>query len=296
MRVLNFGSLNRDLVYSVAHAVRPGETLASSKLETFCGGKGLNQSLALARAGAQVWHAGCVGADGGELRKMLADSGVDTRYVREVDGSSGHAVIQVDSAGQNSILLYGGANQQIAPAFADEVLADFGAGDLLVLQNEISAIPHIMRQAKARGMRIAWNPSPFAPELTGYPLDTVTCFVLNEIEGAELTGETAPGAILAHMRAAHPSSCTLLTLGSRGAMYDDGTQVYRADCFRVPVQDTTAAGDTFLGYFFASLDRCGPAAALRLASAASALAVSVKGAANSIPTLDQAEAFLAEQE
>ena len=120
--------------------------------------------------------------------------------------------------------------------------------------------------------------------------------MLNEIEGAELTGETAPGAILAHMRAAHPSSCTLLTLGSRGAMYDDGTQVYRADCFRVPVQDTTAAGDTFLGHFFASLDRCGPAAALRLASAASALAVSVKGAANSIPTLDQAEAFLAEQE
>lgn len=295
MRVLNFGSLNRDLVYNVAHAVRPGETLASVKRETFCGGKGLNQSLALARAGAQVSHAGCIGSDGDELRSMLEASGVDTRFVRKVEGSSGHAVIQVDPSGQNSILLYAGANRQVTPAYADEVLANFGEGDLLVLQNEISAIPHIMRQAKARGMRIAWNPSPFAPELTGYPLDTVSFFVVNEIEGAELTGETEPEGILARMRTAYPTACTLLTLGSQGAVYDDGTQVYRAGCFDVPVQDTTAAGDTFLGYFLATLDHCGPAAALRIASAASSLAVSVKGAANSIPVMHQVETFLAQQ-
>lgn len=293
MRFLNFGSLNRDIVYSVPHTVTPGETLASTRREVFCGGKGLNQSLSLARAGAAVCHAGCIGEDGIALRDLLEKSGVDTKELRTVDGPSGHAVIQVDAKGQNSILLFGGANQRIDRHMADEVLSRFSAGDYLVLQNEISEIPYILDQAARRGMRVILNPSPFPEDWREWPMDSVSFFAVNEIEGALLTGEEDPQAILAAMRRQFPAAHTLLTLGSQGAVYDDGETVYSAGCVEVPVVDTTAAGDTFLGYFFSQLDERGPDRSLRLASAAAAMAVSVKGASNSIPKLSQVEVFAA---
>lgn len=295
MKILNFGSLNRDLVYAVDHAVLPGETLASSGMEPFCGGKGLNQSLALARAGAAVYHAGCIGSDGSDLILLLQDSGVDTRHIRRVDGPSGHAIIQVDGRGQNSILLFGGANQRISPESIGKALADFGEGDLLVLQNEINSIARIMDEAHDRGMRIVFNPSPFNESISAYPLEKVDWFVLNEIEGAELTGETEPEKILQAVKEKFSGAKTLLTLGQRGAMYMDGNVVCSHPIFPVSVKDTTAAGDTFLGYFFALLEEKGAWEALRWASAASAIAVSIKGAANSIPCRRDVADFLDRQ-
>lgn len=295
MKILNFGSLNRDLVYTVDHAVRPGETISSGSMEPFCGGKGLNQSLALARAGAQVYHAGCIGSDGSDLLRLLQDSGVDTRHIRRADGPSGHAIIQVDGRGQNSILLFGGANRRITPEAIRETLKDFGEGDLLVLQNEINGIARIMEEAHTRGMRIILNPSPFDGDISTYPLEMVSWFVLNEIEGEELTGESEPQAILRVASERFAGAKTLLTLGKRGAMATDGAAVYTHPIFQVPVKDTTAAGDTFLGYFFALLEELGPQESLRWASAASAMAVSVKGAANSIPRRREVADFLARQ-
>ena len=292
MKILNFGSLNRDLVYAVDHAVLPGETLASSGMDPFCGGKGLNQSLALARAGAIVYHAGCIGSDGDDLILMLQNSGVDTRHIRRVDGPSGHAIIQVDGQGQNSILLFGGANQRISPESIGKTLADFSEGDLLVLQNEINGIARIMDEAHDRRMRIVFNPSPFNKSISAYPLEKVDWFVLNEIEGGELTGETEPEKILQALKEKFSDAKTLLTLGRRGVMYTDGNVVCSHPIFSVSVKDTTAAGDTFLGYFFALLEKYGPREALRWASAASAIAVTVKGAANSIPHREEVAAFL----
>ena len=294
MKILNFGSLNRDLVYTGDHAVRPGETISSGSMEPFCGGKGLNQSLALARAGAEVYHAGCIGSDGSDLLRLLQDSGVDTRYIRRVDGPSGHAIIQVDGRGQNSILLFGGANRRIPPEAVEDALRDFGEGDWLVLQNEINGIPRIMERAHDRGMRIILNPSPFDGDIAAYPLEKVSWFVLNEIEGEALTGEGEPTAILRAAAKRFPGAKILLTLGKRGAMAAEGAAVYTHPIFPTPVRDTTAAGDTFLGYFFALLEELGPQEALRWASAASALAVSVKGAANSIPRRREVADFLAQ--
>ncbi len=151
MKVLNFGSLNIDMVYAVDHFVRAGETLSSDRLVRFCGGKGLNQSVALARAGATVLHAGCIGRDGGMLLDLLAASGTDTRFVRQLDEASGHAIIQVDKKGQNCILLYGGANLQITEAFADQVLAACDRGDVLLLQNEINLLPYIVEKGIRAG-------------------------------------------------------------------------------------------------------------------------------------------------
>ena len=185
MRILNFGSLNIDNVYAVDHFIRPGETMSSLGMEVFCGGKGLNQSIAMARAGAQVWHAGAVGRnDGKKLLELLAESGVNTDFVRKTDGVSGHTIIQVDKNGQNCILLFGGANQEITPGQVDETLAHFEEGDILLLQNEINGLAGLIKKAAEKGMKIYLNPSPVTGELLELPLELVDCFILNEIEGA----------------------------------------------------------------------------------------------------------------
>lgn len=291
-KFLNFGSLNRDMVYSVEHTVRPGETTASSKLEFFCGGKGLNQSIALARAGARVFHAGCVGSDGDRLIAKLSENDIDTSLVKKCDLPSGHAIIQVDKDGQNSILLFGGANKQINDEHIEKVLSGFKAGDRLFLQNEINGVDKIIAASSEKGMEIVFNPSPFGDEILSFPLEKITWFVVNETEAEELTGECSPDKILAVFSEKLPSAKILLTLGSDGAVCKADGKIYRHGIFKVPVVDTTAAGDTFLGFFFALVDSLDIADALKYASAASAVAVSRNGASSSIPKLSEVEAFL----
>lgn len=286
MKILSFGSLNLDKVYSVPHFIRPGETMAATELYTCCGGKGLNQSIALARAGAQVWHAGCVGqSDGAMLLDALRDSGVDVSLVRSLPCPTGHAVIQVNEEGQNCILLYGGANQQITREQVDQTLSHFEAGDFLVMQNEINELAYIMEQAHRRGMTIVFNPSPMTPALLELPLEYVRYFLLNEVEARDLCGQDVPEeAYPARLLARYPGSRIVLTLGSRGSIYlDECTRLSQAAC-RVKAVDTTAAGDTFTGYFVAAIAAGAPVkAALQEASKAAAIAVSRPGAAPSIP-------------
>lgn len=295
MKVLNFGSLNIDMVYSVDHVVRPGETTASAELRYFCGGKGLNQSVALARAGAEVCHAGCVGADGGRLISLLCDNGVDTSLVTKSESPSGHAIIQVDRDGQNSILLFGGANMEITPEQIENAVGNFSAGGRLFLQNEINGISEIIGAAHERGLEIVFNPSPFGAEILSYPLENIDWFVVNETEAEELTGETEPEKILGAFLQKFPRASVLLTLGADGAFCRTKDGTFYCKIFSVPVVDTTAAGDTFLGFFFAMLERFGAERALKIASAASAVAVSRPGASASIPTLDEVKKFLEER-
>ena len=288
MKVLNFGSLNIDYVYSVDHFVRAGETLSSEKMEKFCGGKGLNQSIALARAGAPVYHAGIVGAEGKMLTDVLEQYGVNTQFVKKSPSSNGHAIIQIDKNGQNCILLYGGTNREITPEMVDEVLENFSAGDILVLQNEINCMDTILQKAHEKGMRIALNPSPIDESLKELPLEYVTWFLLNEVEGNELTGETDPETIAVKLREKYPAGRIVLTLGKQGVLYYDGGEFLRHGIYPTKVVDTTAAGDTFTGFFLSCvLQGKGEAIALELASKASSIAVSIKGAANSIPTMEE---------
>lgn len=292
MRILNFGSLNIDNVYSVEHFLRPGETMNSLGMEVFCGGKGLNQSVAIARAGAQVWHAGAVGqGDGGKLIDLLAESGVNTEFVRKTEGVSGHTIIQVDKKGQNCILLYGGANQEITPEQVEETLAYFEKGDILLLQNEINGLRSLIEKASEKEMKIYLNPSPVTKELLEQPLELVDCFILNEVEGADICGQEADEeAIPELVRKKYPRAAVLLTLGSRGCIYYDGVNRYEQPAFRVNAVDTTAAGDTFTGYFIASTVRGSSVpAALLIAARAAAITVMGKGAAPSIPWRRQAE-------
>lgn len=296
MKVLNFGSLNYDYVYSVDHAVTPGETMDSFGMETFLGGKGLNQSISLARAGVPVWHAGLVGEEGGLFLDACRENGIDTTFVKMISGKSGHAIIQVDKTAQNCILLYGGSNRKITREFVDEVLSHFEKGDILLLQNEINELDYIIDKAYEIGMQIALNPSPFDAALDKCDLGKVSIFLLNEIEGGQISGETEPDKILDKMMEKYPEARIVLTLGSDGVVYRDKIQTCRQGIFKVKAVDTTAAGDTFTGYFIASLLEDMPIAeALKMCAKASSITVSRKGATDSIPTMEEVRKSL-EQE
>ena len=284
MKILNFGSLNLDHVYTVDHIVRPGETLSSKGYSLFCGGKGLNQSIALARAGAEVFHAGKIGSDGRILIERLAEAGVNTDNVETVAEASGHAIIQVDAEGENSIVLFGGANQAITKLDAERVIASFSENDILLLQNEISAMPEVLSAASQKGMRVAFNPAPFGTEVMEYPLSDISYFIVNETEGGGMTGESAPRAIAGAMLESFPDSAIILTLGAEGALYVDAEREIMTEATPVTAVDTTAAGDTFIGYFLTlhSQGR-GVKECLEIACRAAGICVTRSGAADSIP-------------
>ena len=295
MKVLNIGSMNLDLVYSVDHIVQPGETEASFALDTFLGGKGLNQSMALAKAGVEVFQGGMIGEDGQPFLDACAQYGVRADYIRTVPGKSGHAVIQRDKNAQNCILLYGGANQMLTEAYVDEVLANFVAGDILLLQNEVNMMPYIVDKAYEKGMQIALNPSPFNEKLDEVDMAKISIFLLNEVEGNQVTGLTAPDEIIAEMLRRFPAARIVLTLGKDGAVYADAGQKHFQPIFPVKAVDTTAAGDTFTGYFLAGLLEEMPVPEiLRMSAKASSIAVTRAGAVPSIPYREEVVAALAE--
>lgn len=291
-KVLNIGSLNIDKTYHMERFVRPKETVKALGYEEFCGGKGLNQSIALARAGAEVYHAGAVGRDGGPLLDILRKSGVHTEHIRQLDMASGHAIIQVDAAGQNSIIVYGGSNLCVSREHISAALEDFSAGDILLLQNEISNVDFAISEAKKRGMVIALNPSPFDDVIAGLPLDMVDYFLLNEVEGGLLAQAPAdpPEEILGALRSRYPDAAFVLTLGEDGACFCGGGLMLHQDIYKVHSVDTTGAGDTFGGYFIAGIAAGRDTEQiLRQASAAAAISVSRRGAAPGIPAMDEVE-------
>lgn len=288
MNICNLGSLNIDYVYAVDHFVQPGETLAAAHRAQFAGGKGLNQSIALAKAGAPVFHAGRIGPEGGFLVEALSQAGADTSLIETAAVPTGHAVIQVDEGGQNCILLFGGANQTLDERFLDRVLAPFQPGDILLLQNEVNLLPRIIEKAYEKGLRIALNPSPIDDSLLRLPLHKIRWLILNEIEGRALTGRTDPEEIVSALLERAPESGVMLTLGHDGALYGENGLRLRQPIFPVKAVDTTAAGDTFTGYFLAGILQGLPMEeVLRRASRASSIAVSRQGAAPSIPTLEE---------
>lgn len=132
------------MVYSLDKIVSPGETVMSHKFETFPGGKGFNQSIAAARAGANVFYAGCLGCDDDYIIDILSKNNIDTSYIKRVDQKSGHAIIQVESSGQNSIFVFSGANEMVTTDYIDTVLQNFDRGDIILLQNEISNVDYII--------------------------------------------------------------------------------------------------------------------------------------------------------
>ena len=284
-KLVNLGSLCTDNVYRVANITGPGETVASVSHAIFPGGKGLNQSIAAARAGATVEHYGCVGEDGAWLRDALVEEGVGVAGLRVIDAPSGHAVIQVNDAGENAIVIAGGANRAIAPDDARAALARVQADDWLLLQNEINDLDAVLGAAAERGCRVAFNVAPVDGREQGYDLRGVSLLIVNEIEAAALAGTDDQDAAVRILRERFPAAGIVLTVGRDGLAYEgpDDKEV-RLPAYAVDAVDETAAGDAFIGYLMAALIDGEPIArALQLGSAAGALAVTKAGAASSIP-------------
>ena len=292
MRVLVFGSANIDRTYAVEHFVHAGETLSADKMDLFCGGKGFNQAIAFARAGSDVYFAGAIGEDGGMLYEALKESGVHVDHLTRIPGPSGHAVIQVTPDGQNSIIILAGSNGAITHEDADRVLSAFSAGDLVVLQNEISSVDYIIDRANALGMIVALNPSPFNERIRSYDLSKVDYLLVNEVEGSLLTGCYEPEKMAGTIHAQYPDANVVLTLGCAGSVFigRDG-RTLSCGVYETNAVDTTAAGDTYTGFFLSEALASGNIeAALRNAAIASGISVSRPGASRSIPCIQEVRA------
>lgn len=295
MKVLCFGSMNLDYVYSLEHIVIPGETIHSTGREVFAGGKGLNQAIAMAKAGLPVWHAGVSGQGGELLLETLENNGVNTELIRQVASEPGHTIIQVDANGQNCIILFGGTNRMVTEDYIDAVLENFAAGDMILLQNEVNLLDRIIDKAYDKRLRVVLNPSPFDGAISACDLKKVTLFLVNEVEGAQISGISAddPEGILDWFGANYPDSEVVLTLGSQGAWYAGRGRRHFEKAVKVKAVDTTAAGDTFSGFFLEGwMNGRAIETAMRRAATAASIAVSRKGAAPSIPTAREMEALL----
>lgn len=287
----NYGSINIDHVYRVPHLVRPGETLSSHSYRQVLGGKGANQSLAVARAGGDLTHWGRLSQSDRWVLETLAAAGVDTSHVELTTEASGHAVIQVDARGENAIIVHPGANHGFTDAQQDALLAATTPGDWLLLQNECNSLGRLISRAADQGMRVAFNPAPMTAEVRHLPLERCQLLFLNRGEAAMLVDQDERAScdlLLDVLQQQLPQVAVVLTLGNEGVCYQHGDTRLRLAAHRVAARDTTAAGDTFIGYFIAACQHDPDVtSALRLASTAAALCVQREGAAPSIPVLSE---------
>jgi len=290
--IFNFGSINVDHVYRVAEMPSPGETLTAASYRKLLGGKGINQSIAIARAGQVPVHIGAVGSDDGWTMEQVKNFGIDTTLIAQSVHPTGHAVIYVDDAGENQIVIFGGANRDLKPAQIKKAFETCtGADHWVLVQNETNLLADIVDQAKSAGFKIAYSAAPFVADTVAQVIDKIDLLAVNEIEAQE----TARLLGVAVSDIAVPE--LLITRGSHGVEFHSHGDVHHQPAFQVEAVDTTGAGDTFLGSFLAhhchgiEITR-----SLRYASAASALQVTRPGAAVAIPAREEVETFLKQRE
>lgn len=286
--ILNFGSINLDLVYRVPTLPAPGETLASTSFEKYLGGKGLNQSIAAYRCGADVLHIGCLGPDGDWLREQIAGFGLSLEGIETVEDHTGHAVILVDDSAENQIVLFGGSNRAFTLDQIETSLKKANPKtDWVICQNETNLVLELAQSARNQNLRVAYSAAPFEAAHAIPMLDHIDLLAVNEVEAAAL--KDALGKDLRDIGLRY----LLVTKGADGADLHTHQETLHQPSFRVSPKDTTGAGDTFLGAFMAEFTLSNsPAKALRFAAAASAIQVTRAGAAPAIPLRDEVLAFL----
>ena len=287
-KIVVIGSINVDLVFHVENFVKAKETISSKSMARFMGGKGLNQAIALSKAYPEVRLFGNISKSDNHLKEEIKSFGVSTELIESVEGDTGTAFIQVDKTGQNCIVLNKGVNHRFERARIDEVLSSLHQGDMIVLQNEINELEYIIQSAKVKGIKIAFNPSPFESKILDLPLGDTDYLIFNEVEGKMLAHFKEPDLILKTLHNRYPNTVLILTLGADGVMAQADNVTYEIPSHKVQVVDTTAAGDAFSGYFLAGIQKgLSVIDALEMANAAGALTVTKAGASSSIPALPE---------
>lgn len=286
MAIWNLGSINADMIYAMPHLPAAGETLAAQELNRFLGGKGANMSVAATRAGSDVKHIGAVGPDGTWAIDRLAGYGIDIQNIAQLQTPTGHAIIAVDVAGENQIILFPGANRALETGQIGQALSQAQAGDVLVMQNETNMQAEAAALGRKLGLRVCYAAAPFDAAAVKSVLPYLDFLILNEIEAQQLsdaTGQT-PGEL--------GVKDVIITLGSRGARHIDGQSgaVHDVPALPVTAVDTTGAGDTFTGYVLSGLDRgLSMGDAMQQAARAAAMMVTRRGTADVIPSQEEVE-------
>lgn len=286
--IINFGSINIDRFYRVSTLPTAGETVSANSFETFLGGKGINQSIAIARAGGSVRHVGAVGADGDWVLSEIERLGVATSSIERLGGATGHAIVTVSDDAENQIIISSGTNVQFTEQMVEAALSDCNPDeDWILLQNETNLAEHIAKCAVERGFKIAYAAAPFVASTTLALLPHINLLAVNDVEVKALAGE------LGVSEAEIPVPELLVTRGAAGSQLRTAEEVFEQKAYSVDAVDTTGAGDTFLGNFLAQY--CagnGAETALQYAAAASALQVTQPGAATAIPAREAVDAFM----
>ena len=287
MKILNFGSINKDFFYSVNDFVRPGETISSNRYDIKIGGKGLNQSVGISKAGAKVYHAGIINKEDTFIIDKLKSWKINCDNILLSDNPTGHAIIQVNKKGENSIIIHGGANHDFNLKSIKSILSKFETGDILLLQNEINNIEEIIDRAHYKKMKIIFNPAPFNNDILKYDLNKINTLILNQSEGEGLSNEKIPDKILKVLNNNFKNTEIILTLGEKGSLYSYKDELIKIRAHDVKTVDTTGAGDTFIGYYVAGFaSKMNKKDNLNRASEAAALTTIKLGGAESIPSIN----------
>ncbi|MCF0237294.1 MAG: ribokinase [Sphaerochaetaceae bacterium] len=291
-KILVYGSVNIDSTFIVNHIVNEGETLSSTNHFVGAGGKGANQAVAIAKAlhkeNIKVYFGGKVGNDGEWILSKLNGYGVNTSFVSNSPNGTGQAIIQLDKDGKNSIILFGGGNQEITKEEIIKVFEFFSAGDILVINGEVNNLSLMFEMALSKSMDVVVNPSPVSESVLSLPLEKAKILIVNEIEGAMLCNsfDSSLEELLNLLMKKYPNTEIVLTAGSRGSYFGYKKEVYYQDIVKVQVVDTVGAGDTFLGYFVGSrILGLSAVEAMKKASKASSITVTQKGAMDAIPII-----------
>lgn len=287
MKILNFGSINKDFFYSVNDFVRPGETISSNGYNIKIGGKGLNQSVSISKAGVKVYHAGIINKEDTFIIDKLKSWKINCDNILLSNSPTGHAIIQVNKKGENSIIIHGGANHDFNLKSIKSILSKFETGDILLLQNEINNIEEIIDRAHHKKMKIIFNPAPFKNDILEYNLNKITTLILNQSEGEGLSNEKIPDKILKVLNNNFKNTEIILTLGEKGSLYSYKDELIKIRAHDVKTVDTTGAGDTFIGYYVAGFaSKMNKKDNLNRASEAAALTTIKLGGAESIPSIN----------
>ena len=287
MTIFVLGSINIDTVYRVPELPRPGETVSGTLDSVGLGGKGANQAVALARAGARVRLVGAIGHGTDWVCDTLAQAGIDLSDLRRVDAPTGQAMICIDQAGENTIVIIAGANHWITPDQVTHSLKGARQGDWLLLQNETNLGPETAKLARRAGLKVCYSAAPFSAAVVREVLPFTDLLVVNEIEDRMIADLIPDAAALS------PGLASVVTMGKEGAIWRQGEHNIHVPAFPVTPTDTVGAGDTFLGFLLAGIERGETIeTAMRKASAAAAIKISRRGAATMIPRLDEVTNYL----
>lgn len=287
MKILNFGSINKDFFYIVDDFVKPGETISSNRYDIKIGGKGLNQSVGISKAGNRVYHAGIINKEDKFILDKLKSWKINCDNILVSSKPTGHAIIQVNRKGENSIIIHGGANHDFKLESIKSILSKFDPGDILLIQNEINNIEQIIDIAHHKKMRIIYNPAPFNSKILKYDLNKITTLILNQTEGEGLSNKKTPNEILKNLNNNFKNTEIILTLGKKGSIYSFKNELIKIKAHQVDTVDTTGAGDTFIGYYVAGVaSKMNKKDNLDRASKAAAVTTTKLGGAESIPRIN----------